>query len=238
MFRLLLLVVIAGLVSCSPEKRTSEVYSVLYDTTDSLLAVPNAKDLWEFMDADNSNKEILIRYSELSDVDINAVEQLKRDRLESGLLSNEIHEKRKTDAFKNQFQDFFNSKQSQQQSHSVIFKPILEELSFLSGLEDGTVKHCVVYTNLMENSDWMSFYSSDDLLSLYHDTDKITKRYMEQVPSRTDFSGVSLHIIYKPTGYDDNRQYVKLRQVYQDVFDRLEVPISFSANISKAQRVR
>lgn len=236
MNRLLIILMFAGLSSCTSTVEEREVYSVLYDTTDTLLATPKANDLWDFTDGNNGNKHLTVRYATLSDVDMNVVKQLKRPPAVSGLFANAVQEKKRLERFKQEFDSLFDYTDSIGASHSAIFKPILSELSHLSRLPNTQTKHLIVYSNLMENSDWLSYYTTVDLLQLRHKSDELIQRYEKQIPIDGVYSGVSLHIIYKPTDFNDNTRFSKLRMIYQEVFEKLGVPVTFSANLSNANR--
>lgn len=234
MNRLWILVAMAGLVSCTPKETKREVYSVLYDTTDPLLATPDSQSLWEYMDADMTDKDIVFRYASVSDVDISIRHQLKRPAVTSSLFSNAVQEKKRLDSFKKEFQALIETKDSMGAPYSTIFKPIVFELQYLAGLPKGNHKQLIVYSDLMENSDWLTFYSSRDLWLLEHDTSEIVQRYLTQVPKDTDFRGLSLTIVFIPKNFRENRLFKKLREVYTLVFQELDVSVSFSGNLVRS----
>lgn len=210
---------------------------MLYDTTDPLLVMPSAENLWQFMNADNSDTHLTFRYAMLSDVDMNVVQQLQRPAQQSGLFANAVNEKKRHKGFKGTFNALFEQNDSIGASHSAIFKPILEELNYLAKLPNTDVKHLIIYSNLVENSDWLSYYSGTDLWQLRYALKTIVKRYLAQVPKATNYKGVQLHIVFKPSDFEDNKRFKQLRAVYTEVFSQLNVQINFSANLTKAQEI-
>lgn len=223
------------MISCTPSVEQKVVYSVLHDTTDPLEALPEADELWRFTDGDNTEKHLTFRYSTISDVDMNVVRQLERPAIASGLFANAVQEKKRAQRFKEEFDLLFEQTDSIGASHSAIFKPILAELEYLANLPHTDKKYLIVYSNLVENSDWLSYYNATDLWHLNNTPNVIVKRYLEQVPKDANYRGVALHIVFKATGYTDNIRFKQLRAVYTEIFTQLNVPISFSANLTKAQ---
>lgn len=222
---------IAGLVSCSPQQTKREIYSVLYDTTDPLLAMPEAQSLWGYMDGDDTSKDLVLRYSQLSDVEMNRVHQWERPAIQSGLFSNAVQEKKRQDESSKEFEELIETKDSIGASHSAIFKPILAELEYLASLPKGDHKQLIVYSNLRENTDWLSFYRSQDLWLLENQTESVIERFLDQVPKNADYTDVELTIVFIPIDFKENREFKMLREVYISVFKKLDVPITFSGNL-------
>lgn len=234
MSRLFALWALVTVVCCMPEQSQKEVYSVLYDTTDPLRAVPDADNLWRFMDGDNTRKHLLVRYATLSDVDMNVMRSLERPAAASNLLSNAVQEKKRLAVFKEDFYALIGKKDSVGASHSAIFKPILSEIQHLTSLS-ASRKHLIVYSNLMENSDWMSFYKGSDLWLLENKPEEILERYHIHIPEDADYLGVNLHIVFIPKDFEENTRFNRLKHLYLQVFEGTGVSISFSGNLTKAQ---
>lgn len=221
---------------CKPDKKRTDVYSVLYDITDPLMANPKEEELLEFVDATDLDKNIVFRFSKISSVDVNVITQLVRPQRKSGLLANAVQEKKRLDQFDDDLSKLIQKQDSiTGTSHSSIFLPIVKELQHLASLPKEYEKHLIVYSDLMENSNWMSFYRPGDLQLLKQDSKAIKIRYLKQVPFDISKSKVKLHIIFLPKNYLDNDSYKKLQEVYTNVFNELKIPISFSGNLLKAK---
>ncbi len=238
MHRHFIILAVVGLVSCSPQQKKREVYSILYDTTDPLLAMPEAESLWGYMKGDDTDKDLVFRYSRLSDVDMNVVQQLERPAKQSGLFSNAIQEKKRIEAFQKEFNDLITPLGGSGEPYSAIFKPILAEMEYLASLPPDYEKHLIVYSNLMENSDWLSFYRGSDLWLLKYKPKKVIARYLEQIPKNVNYTDVQIHIIFVPKDYEDNIRFKSLRAVYTKVFHQMGISVSFSGNLSNASTPR
>ena len=224
--------------SCAQQKVNHQVYSVLFDTTDPLLATPDTDALWGYMEAENIEKHLIMRYSFISDVDINIVQQLERSGSKKGLFSNAIQEKKRLDEFKETFHSVLSKKDSIGSPHSAIFRPILSEMKNLAAIPIGRKMELIVFSNLMENSDLASFYSSKDLWLLEHNPNELIERYLEQARDVLEVEKIHLTIVYIPKNTLENKRYQQLRFIYTKVFEQLGVPITFTGNLTKATVVR
>lgn len=230
-----LLLFLSSLCGCSaPESRT-EVYSILHDTTDPLLSVPDTDELVRSMDTTDPDKTIVIRYGNISDVDYNKVEELVRPRQQIGLLANQVVEKKKQRQFEKELQSLFQERDSlEPASHSSIFVPIVRELKFLASLPDASIKHLIIYSDLIENSDLVSFYHPEGMRLLNHHQDILLKMYMEKTKTIPPISNIRVQVIFIPKNQTENTQFRKIQELYQKVFDELNIPIVFSANPTNA----
>ncbi|QMU63576.1 MAG: hypothetical protein GKR88_04300 [Flavobacteriaceae bacterium] len=233
-YKILLLVFV--LASCETETPKTEAYTILYDVTDPLIATPNVREIKDFANATNTDKTLLIRYLEISDVDFNPVSELVRKASKGGLLSNAVNEKQEADRFQNNLIQLLTRKDSIiPSSHSSIFGPIISEVKILASLPEKTNKRIIVYSDLMENSNWLSFYRTRDVLLLQRHPEKLIKSYLQKAEGLENISKLSVHIVFIPKNNAENERYLRLQEVYTTVFDSLKIPISFSANLTKAQ---
>ncbi|MEP0264201.1 hypothetical protein [Dokdonia sp.] len=224
------------LFSCKTEETRTDVYSVLRDVTDPLLADVNADEITGAMHLENMDRNVVLRYSEISDVDMHIVEQVVFKKPVTGLLGNEVENTKTVRTFKKDIAEVLTPKDTLVLvSHSAIFVPILQEIQYLNSLPDAGDKILVVYSNLMENDpSWLSFYRSEDVLALYHTPESIVQRYLSKADMTDKLIDVSVHIIYMPSDIKDNRRFNALRSCYMMVFSELGISLSFSGNITQA----
>jgi hypothetical protein len=232
------LLIVIGLLGCKPIETKTEVYSVLYDTTDSLRANPNVEEFVRIMDIDNADKTILCRYAEISDVDFNRVTELIRPSQKTGLFANQVQEKQKRQLFEKELRAAFKSKDSLiPTQYSSVFEPILAELRYLETLPIEYPKRLIIYSDLMENSRYgLSFYRYRDLNLLYSNPEKVVEQFLKSVDTLPKVSNLRIYIVYIPKDNADNMRFKKLQEVYRRIFkDEMGIPISFSANLTNAQ---
>jgi len=230
-----LLLFVSSLTGCTaPESRT-EVYSVLHDITDPLLAVPNLDELVRTMSITDTDKTIVVRYAHISDVDYNKVEELMRPQQQRGLLANQVKEKKKQREFEKELSLLFMEQDSLvPTSHSSVFVPIIRELQYLASLPEGYTKNLVIYSDLIENSDLASFYHPRDIRLLYQHPDVLKGRFLDLAGTFPRVSNIKVQLIFIPRDQRENARFRKIQELYQKVFDELDIPIVFSANLTNA----
>lgn len=238
MFRLVGIIGLLSLMACKSEPTRTEVYSVLFDRTDSLIATPSSQELEGFTGIKNTSKTIVLRYAEISDVDYNKVSQLIRPNSQNGLLSNAVKEKRKQDAFTKEFKALFSTKNSVVPTeHSSIFQSILNEVYHLEAMPKINTRSLIVYSDLMENTlNGISFYKVSDLKLLFSSPEKIALRLLSQVDRARlpKTPSTKVYVVYIPTDNGDNNRYKQLQEVYRLLFKELNITISFTANLTNA----
>lgn len=209
------------------------IVSVLEDVTEpDFIASPDPHVvISRFGLDDNKWKSAHFRYSTISQLDYNPREDIvlpsKNDLMENSLLRN-----KEVSNFKNQIIEVLSREQetSFPQTNSSIFVPILRELQALSNLEADR-KELVVLSDLKENSTVYSWYAQRDYQILETDLERVVEIFLQHVPPNFAVNGVSLQIIYIPKDAKDNIEFLKLVEVYKEVFKRLDIPITISANM-------
>lgn len=232
MNRICQLLLFAGtLCGCTAPENRTEVYSILYDITDPLLAVPDADELVPAMDIADPDKTLVVRYANLTDVDYNKVRELVRPQRQTGLLANEVSEKKRQRQFKKDVRVLFGERDSLEPApHSSVFLPIISELRYLASLPRKHTKHVIIYSNLIENSDLISFYRPQGIYLLDHRPEILLERYMEKTQGLPPISNINVQIIFIPRDQAENVRFRNIAGLYQKVFDGLKIPIVFSAN--------
>ncbi len=238
MNRICQLLLFAGMLcGCTATGERTEVYSILYDITDPLLAVPDADELVSAMDIADPDKTIIIRYANLTDVDYNKVRELVRPQRQMGLLANEVSEKKKQRQFERDVRALFGERDSLGPApNSSVFLPIVNELRYLASLPREYTKQVIIYSNLMENSDLISFYRPQDIYLLDHRPEILLERFMEKTKGLPPISNIHVQVIFIPRDQAENARFRNIAVLYQKVFDGLKIPIVFSANPTNANK--
>lgn len=233
----ILLLLLASLLACEKPEVTKELYSILLDTTDKHIAKPDTNELLRLMNAKEGSKQIYLRYSTLTDVDFNQVQELSFIPEATGLLGNEVKAKRKRVVFEREVKKLFQSTDTVVDvKYSAIFDPIINELKYM-GTQSYSKKRLIVYSNLMENSDLTCFYKSKDYSRLLYNQTSLIKRYVARVP-KFPTDNLELQVVYIPHHQKDNRNFKALQRLYTEVFRQLDIPISFTANLYHAEKAR
>lgn len=221
--------------SCSNSNNIEKVnyFSILEDLTeDNFKATPNSQDVIDYISIDkNKWQGYEIRYSSLTELDLNNLKYVSIDS-EKKITGNDYLRKHKIEVFKDSIRSILNKETDTiADTESNIFFPILNELNTLSQLK-GEQKELIVFSDLKDNdTEWFSFYNRDDFKLLKDNPEKVIQMYLNYVPENYSFSNVKLHIIYHPFDAKDNHEFRLMRVIYKEVFEKLGVSITFSANL-------
>ncbi len=226
--------ILLSISSCNPfETQDTKVISVMEDRTETHFKMrPKSEDISAHLAMeDNLWKGTIFRFTTVSEIDYNQQTEVVLQP-ENKITGNSYLRKKKIQDFKNQITGILNyPRDSLEQKQSAIFLPVIRELIHLSEME-GSVKELIVYSDLKENdSDWFSFYRSSNLKTLQKNPDKAVELFLSKVPDGTKFNRVSLHIIYEPLDSQDNKEFRLMIKIYQQVFNKLEIPFEISANL-------
>ena len=226
----------ATLTSCHTDNQPFEVYSLMNDVTDTLRARPNNKELFKLLNIKDRSKHITFRYSEISDVSINEVFELTLTAERMGLFSNAVRERVAANMYERNLAELIVQKDSATtaHSHSAIFDPIMKEIQYLGTLPNGYRKTLIIYSDLMENNSWVSFYKPQDRERLFRSPNQLVKHYIKRAGDKQDIQNLSVNIIYLPRDNRDSDRYSLIQYLYTEVFRELGIPISFSGNLTNA----
>jgi len=233
------LLVVTGLMhicmsSCSSsETDDSLVISIMEDVTEKDYKTrPHSQTIINDLHlTDNPWRSVTFRYTTVSELDYNRQEEVSLIQ-ENRLVGNSYLRKKKIKEYTSDISSIIEQTRTPvEQSQSAIFLPIIRELRQLAQMSANT-KELYVFSDLKENdSEWFSFYRSSNLQSLKNYPDEVVELFLAQIPEGASFDNVSLHIIYEPLNADDNQEFRLMVKLYQNIFDSLNVPLSFSANM-------
>ena len=233
-YSILILVMLFG--ACTSDTPQTAIYSVLFDRTDPLLAQPNTPEITTFIDIDDTEKNIYFRYAQISAVDFNPITQLIRPASQAGLFSNAVLEKQKADGFDKELEQILTISDSIfPASHSSIFQPIVSELKVLQSMPKQHSKTLIIYSDLMENNNWVSYYRPRDYLLLERNPERLVQYYLEKAKGLSKNSNIKVHVVFIPNDNLENARFQKLQALYQNIFNQLGISIFFSANLTKAE---
>lgn len=199
--------------------------SVLVDHTDVLELSPEKNAIYGLFHLERKSKTnveqgVRIRVSEISSVDFNHTEDIAIPPV--NLRKINIKERQKEiNTFYDRLDKVFSSHtELKEQSQSSIFLPVCREAVRLSKLNDDT-KLLILYTDLMEHSDWFNAYKQYTLPE-----EVLVKKFNEQMVL-PDLTGIHMVLRYIPRNSEDNTRYRKLVSVYTKVFESKGATISF-----------
>jgi hypothetical protein len=169
------------------------------------------------------------RYSILSSINYNVQHDCSLSS-EVSLFGNEPQRKNLVKSFKNSVCHILDSSKYQNnEDYSSIWEPLVKEILTLQKKEIPYTLY--VFSDLLENSSWFSFYRSKDQKKLRNNPQKIVQLYLSKANGLIKNSQVNVIVIYQPKNVKEDADYQKIVSLYQQVFDELEIPISFKTNL-------
>lgn len=214
-----IIAIIIGLlciVSCRGlESRTTEVI-VLHDVTDSLLARPIASEILSLYSLEGASKWDggYFQLSTLSDVSLSRSKRIVLQP-EMSWTSNELERKKQIEKFQKGVKEILDaaSKDSIGKKQSSVYLSISRALHTLSTSKSSR-KILIVYSDLMENTKELSFYSDEELKVLTANPESVRHK-LDQMASLLKLDGIEVHLIYQPMNVEADEHFRIVSTFYQ-----------------------
>ena len=139
----------------------------------------------------------------------------------AGLLSNEDQRRRKRKALLKAFADTLRVSNDAhlELKRSEIYLSIANALNRLSHNENNINKcRIILLSDLKQHSSWFSVYRPKDLTLLKNNPEAVVELFESQSDIPNDLSGITLHIIYKPT-VEDDAVFTALVNIYRKLLE-------------------
>lgn len=211
---------------------TSTDVIVLFDKTDSSILVRPDIDILEFYDfKNNPYSGGSFNYSNITDIDFNKSysEYLKPI---SNIEFNKISRKKEINLFQEKIKGFIAeaNKIKTGKNHSSIYYSISQKLEILSQSKSQK-RVLIIYSDMMENSDSISFYDPLVLEQLKSNNDSIIKRIGNQkiLPS---LKGIDIYIVFEPTNYEQNKEFRIVSEFYKSWFKEKGAKVFIGADLN------
>jgi hypothetical protein len=204
---LTVLFVCAALLFWSARTQPTDIDIVLLDdVTDTLELKPEISTIESFFRLDEDKwKGIRFQYIHLTDLQLNAAQKLEL-KSESWVWGNELERLKTVKKFKINLQGLGSTILARPtgKSQSSLYTPLARELKVLS---ESTAKRktLIAYSDLMENTETVSFYDTATFSLLERDPVSIQKLLEKQVQLE-NLGGITVYLVYQPTTpLQDNR---------------------------------
>lgn len=226
------------LISCNyqgSKKFNTTECSVLIDITSS--NVPSLKhissdELIKLYQLDIENYDAgIYRQSFVTETFLNYTHQFHLKGVSSVLMSNSFDREEEIKAFKNQIGSAVLEIQNAKMNRpsSSVYVPICRELIRLSK-SNSNRKILLAYTDLKENSDYLSFLSANARQDLENNPEKIEDYLLNEMPLPQDLSDIEVYFIHEPNG-DDNFLFKRLSRVYKSMIEKRGGKVNIQANL-------
>ena len=215
----------------SNQTNTTEVV-VFSDITDKNMVQPQSEDILKLFDFDNNRwNGGIFRYSNISQVSLNQTEQTQIDAANQW-LSNEFQREDEIKHFKKKVKNILDnaSQVTHGKDNSSIYLPIANELNRLSKTKTEK-KILLIYSDLMENTDNLSFYRKQDFSILKFNPNK-TQVQLEKSVVISPLSGINVWFIYQPFNTKNDEDFQIVSQFYKKLLEDKGARVTVSANLN------
>ena len=231
------LLVGATLLGCSNKQRKKVESSIIIDVTGS-----NTHNLHDIMPSnviktievdkynvfENNYRQTLITESFLS-----KKREFNLKARPLWLISNEYDREAQVNIYKQQITesllDIKKDSLNWGRASSNVFIPIAMELNRLAN-SDATRKTIIIFSDLLENSDWFTLVKKKNVNQLLKKPKKIEKLFMSEYKLVDNLQGIKVYLVYRPY-IETETVYRKLSALYKKMLERRGATVFIVANL-------
>jgi hypothetical protein len=219
-------------ISCNTCERKSSEISILHDWTEVQLAKPSHDEIISLFGLD-SNKwnAAVLHYTFLTDVSYNRQTTISLADGGSRLLSSSFTRDKEVQRFTDSIRTFFQSieKDTAGRPHSSIYLPLVSELTRLAA-SPAITKILLVYSDLMENENSLSFYDKKTLSLMRTDSSQVIKM-LEAKAQLPDLTGIEIHLIFQPENATQDERFQLVSGFYASLLESHGASVTIAANV-------
>lgn len=209
--------IIMGCTKSKPIETTEVV--IIRDITDTLIANPKVEEITSMLDSENNLwNGAQFRLVDLSDVSYNPSHEAKIEG-ENEWLGNKYERQAKVKAFYTKINQIISeaSKEAIGKNNSSVYFSIARELNKLS-TETVSKKVVLIYSDLMEHTNELSFYDKRKLYQLKTKPEFIQQYFDSQLEIK-NLKGICIYLIYQPTNTKEDEVYKLVSGFYKKMFE-------------------
>ncbi|MBI4930852.1 MAG: hypothetical protein HY841_08835 [Bacteroidetes bacterium] len=228
---LILAAAIIFLAARALTKTTITEVTLMKDITDAHLSQPYPEDVLRLYDLKKDKwSGSVFRFINISDVNYNNVSQTSIESA-SQWLSNDFERDEEVKQFvgsiKRILTDTMNEKIGR--NRSSVFVPVAHELKRLNESKADR-KILLLYSDLMENSEELSFYKSEKLILLKKNP-QFFRDYFDKQAKLDSLTGIEIHIVYQPKDTKENQEFIVVSEFYKVFLESKGAKVEISANL-------
>lgn len=227
----IILITIVAVFYFTAEKPTKTEVVLIFDRTDKFLSSPDGNEILSLYDLKaNPNRGATFRLVQITDVDYTPTIEANMPPFTTfgGSQITRVTDRAKFQAEIKNALSSLNAK-NQSKAYSSIYAPLVRELARLKESTADT-KILLLYSDLMENTDFVSFYSSPTLALVKTKPDTIRDLLGKQAPI-PDLTGIEIHIIYEPKDHSENSVFTSVSHLYKSMLEAKGAKVLIGANL-------
>lgn len=206
--------------------------SLLVDITDKQIAEADAGSIFSFYGFSESPMNgAEFHFGNLSDISYDRRLEVKLSP-QNFSHYNEIQRKKEIINFKQSLSEIIakESQRSVGRKTSSLYLPIARELNRLAG-SNAKRRVLLVFSDLFENTDGLSFYRKKDFALLRNDSEQVRKYFQRLEPLR-DLSGIEIYFVYAPPDPESDKMFSEVSEFYKKFLEEKGAKVNISANLN------
>lgn len=227
-----ILAIVVGLVACSGEPPATTSVHILYDVTDEHLSKPDTGQVFDLFNLDeNSETGGEFRFMDITDVSLNKAKEIRLNT-SSRWLSNEFEREDQLKKFETGIKEIITEaikNNNREKTFSSVYIPIVLELERLKA-SHANRRILLVFSDLMENTQELSYYRNGDFIRLKEDPESV-KKQLEKSGKADSLSGIEIRFIYQPPDTKSDKRFREVSNLYKQMFEEKGAKVSVSASI-------
>jgi hypothetical protein len=225
------IILLAGCTEMTYTNDSADV-SVIWDITDPMMVTPKVNEITSLFGFDdniwNGGK---FRFFNVSDVSINKIHEVSIES-ENEWLSNKFNRNNKIKRFYSEITEILAGalKQNIGRDNTSLYLPIAKELKRLSKSK-AAKRVMLIYSDLMENTDEMSFYGGNDFLQLKTNPNAVTKYFDSQL-KLDNLNGIQIYLVFQPLNMKQDEVYKVVSGFYKKLFEAKGATVEITASVN------
>jgi len=228
---LLISIVIVISACVSTQTNTTEVV-VLRDITEKYMVQPKADEILKLYNFNGNNwNGGRFRFSDISQVSLNQTQATSIDGANQW-LSNTFQRKDEIKHFQKGVTEIIVKAEQvgMGKDNSSIYLPIAKELNLLSQSKSKK-RIFIVYSDLMENTDELSFYRKKDFALLKTKPGLLQNKF-EKLSEINSLAGIEVWFIYQPPDLISDEQFNIISDFYRNLLENKGAKVNISADLN------
>lgn len=227
-FVLLILTACSGINTKSKSTDLSEIV----DITDTLIAKPKPEEAISLFNLNNDKwdgADFKLQY--ITNVSYNPSFEAQLEP-ENKWLGNQFKRAEKVKKFYSEINKINLNTDTETigKDNSAVYFPIAMELNRLSK-SNATTRILLIYSDLMENTNTITFYDSDTFEKIRTKPDSI-QQYFESQLKLANLNGIRIYLIYQPINTMQDEAYKVVSAFYSKLFESKGASVEIRANLN------
>jgi hypothetical protein len=225
------IILVAGCAQLGNPSMSADT-TIIWDITDSMMVTPKLSEvisLYGF--EDNIWSEAKFRLLNVTDVSINKIHEASIES-ENEWMSNKFKRNDKVKKFYSDINEILSDalKQKIGKDNSSLYLPLAKELNRLSNSKASN-RVMLVYSDMLENTDEMSFYKNETLSLLKTNPDSV-KKYFESQLKLENLTGIKIYLVFQPLNMKQDEVYRIVSGFYKNLFENKGATVEITAGIN------